>query len=292
VDEQDTLALSLALMRRMLDVAPLQRQIMVRSLRPTADAPLLADISHVCEELEAIAGAIPAGAIFPERTSVIQQLADALNWRAIARRKADDLPGAVGDYQRAAAHFTEIGREDLAAKANQSIAELRVDEEGHVDEGLERLMAQLRTLDPGTLPYVRTQIDIGELLSQHGDDYEARKYLVAAETTLLAISPNPSEQSILGDLLKSLEAIEGGSVVDPAHPLPLATAMDTRALYQRLYFALARAYRRSDPDKSAAYEEKLRDFNRGKRSLTPDELEGLASGRLALDQLPRRFNKT
>jgi hypothetical protein len=153
-------------------------------------------------------------------------------------------------------------------------------------------MAQLRTLDPGTLPYVRTQIDIGELLSQHGDDYEARKYLVAAETTLLAISPNPSEQSILGDLLKSLEAIEGGSVVDPAHPLPLATAMDTRALYQRLYFALARAYRRSDPDKSAAYEEKLRDFNRGKRSLTPDELEGLASGRLALDQLPRRFNKT
>jgi hypothetical protein len=291
VDEQDTLALSLALMRRMLEVAPLQRQIMVRSLRPTADAALLADISHVCEELEAIAGAIPAGAIFPERTSVIQQLADALHWRAIARRKADDLPGALADFRRAAAHFTEIGREDLAAKTNQSIAELRVDEEGHVDEGLERLMAQLRTLEAGTLPYVRTQIDIGELLSQHGDDYEARKYLVAAETTLLAISPNPSEQSILGDLLKSLEAIEGGSV-DPAHPLPLATAMDTRALYQRLYFALARAHRRSDPDKSAAYEEKLRDFNRGKRSLTPDELEGLASGRLALDQLPRRFNKT
>lgn len=278
---------ALALMRRVIAVGPLQREIMVKSLRPTADARLLEDINRLCSELESIVNELPPDATFPDPTSIRQQLGDALTWRAMARRKVDDLTGAVEDYERSALLFDGIGRPDMAEKARESISQLRVDEEGHVDDEIRRLTTQLRSLTAGTLSYARTQILIGELLSQHGDDFEARKYLLPAEATLLAISPNPSEESILGDLMKSVSEIEEGRV-DPSRPLALVSAMDTRALYQRLYFALARAFRRSDPAASARYEEKLREFARGKRSLTPDELEGLVSGRLSLDMLKRQ----
>ena len=265
----------------------LHREIMVKSLRPVPPPGFIEDVTRLCDEYSAILAELPADAAIPNPAMVRQHLADAHNWRARARRKSGEVAAAAADFRRVAELFHAIGHEDAAERARDEMREMRVEEEGNVDEDVERLLSQLRGTTPGGLQHIRIQIELGELYSQNGDDYEARKHLLAAEAAMTAGYPNPSEATILTNLMESLGAIEAGHGGTTAE-LPVMAAMDVRALYQRLYFALARAHRKSNPVRSAEYEEKFRDFNRGNRSLTPAQLEGLASGRLTLQDLDRQ----
>jgi hypothetical protein len=265
----------------------LHREIMVKSLRPVPPPGFIEDVTRLCDEYSAILAELPADAAIPNPAMVRQHLADAHNWRARARRKSGEVAAAAADFRRVAELFHAIGHEDAAERARDEMREMRVEEDGNVDEDVERLLSQLRGTTPGGLQHIRIQIELGELYSQNGDDYEARKHLLAAEAAMTAGYPNPSEATILTNLMQSLGAIEAGHGGTTAE-LPVMAAMDVRALYQRLYFALARAHRKSNPVRSAEYEEKFRDFNRGKRSLTPAQLEGLASGRLTLQDLDRQ----
>jgi tetratricopeptide (TPR) repeat protein len=275
---------SLRFLTRVLDLGAPYREAMVRSLRQSADPGLVAELSRICDEYDAILREIPDGATVPDPVMVRQQLADILTWRGLARQKNGELKAAVADYERATRIFDEIGHTEQAARARESIARLRLDDEGNVDEEIERLRAELRRLTPGTLPHVRAQIMLGELYTQHGDHFEARKHLAPAEAALLVLNPNPTESNILEDLFRSITAIESGQAGD-SETIPVVSAMELRALYQRLYFALARAYSKSDPSKSAEYEEKLKAFSKGRRSLTQEQLEQLAGGKLSIADL-------
>ena len=183
------------------------------------------------------------------------KIADTLEYIARTYVTMRDDDAAVPYLEEAAQAYDAVGKLERAVQCNDDLAQIRLSQGGDVDREIERLLQRLEGTAPASLPRIETLLDLGELYCKGGDDYEARRYLHEAEQSLVAMGyDNPPAEAVAEDLLSSMNRILSDEQEDG--PTQIEITMRVRALYQRLYQALARAYREESLDKAAEYEQR------------------------------------
>lgn len=213
------------------------------------------------------------------------RIADLTDWRGRAFENARQFDEAIDEFDRAAQLFDAIGKTAEAQRSRDKASEVRLETTADFDMEIERLRQKLETVQPGGPEQVKTLIALGELHSRANDDFEAVRLLEQAEAGLLEVGGHPSDNDILGAMADTVAQIEGGELV--AGFSSLESSVERRALTQRLYLALANAYRTTDPARAAEYEAKLRSYDDGKRS----NMQQLLGQFLDADQDVGRFLK-
>ena len=188
-----------------------------------------------------------------------ERIADITEWIGRAHESMNEGADAVSYFREARQLYADLGKADAVARIDDKIGEIRVQDEGDLDAEIKRVREQLEGGGLDTLDRVKTLIQLGELLSKAGDDFEAEQPLLEAER-LLAATPNMSHNQILGSLADSVQSIMAGTATSGGDT-PIVQAMQVRGLYQRLYFALGNVYRDTNPAKAKEYEAKLAAFD-------------------------------
>ena len=188
-----------------------------------------------------------------------ERIADVTEWIGRAHESMNEGADAVSYFREARQLYADLGKADAVGRIDDKIGEIRVQDEGDLDAEIPRVREQLEGDGLDTLGRVKTLIQLGELLSKAGDDFEAEQPLLEAER-LLAATPNMSHNQILGSLADSVQTIMAGTATS-GEATPIVQAMQVRGLYQRLYFALGNVYRDTNPTKAKEYEAKLAAFD-------------------------------
>ena len=165
-----------------------------------------------------------------------------------------DYPQASQHYTTATEHYTAAGKHEAAQRCQANLARLKFAQDGDIDNEIKQLRAQLATLPSGSVAYARTLIELAELYSSNGDDYEAEKLFLEAEKILESNGGDPSGNDLGAALTQSLLGIMQGQHKGGA--TPIETKMEVNGLYRELSLALARIYETTDPQKAAKYREK------------------------------------
>lgn len=188
-----------------------------------------------------------------------ERIADITESIGRAHESMNEGADAVSYFREARQLYADLGKADAVARIDDKIGEIRVQDEGDLDAEIPRVREQLEGGGLDTLDRVKRLIQLGELLSKAGDDFEAEQPLLEAER-LLAATPNMSHNQILESLADSVQSIMAGTAAS-GEGTPIVQAMQVRGLYQRLYFALGNVYRDTNPAKAKEYEAKLAAFD-------------------------------
>lgn len=243
---------------RMTKMMDLDRRMTSGMMRAMPGVCTSGDVAHLIElrdgygELKA--SARPSDMLVTVDT-LEERIANVTDWIGRALDSMNQSSEALPYFEEARALYAALGKSDVVAQLDDKIGEINVHVGGGLDAELTRLRVLLEHGGLGQLDRARVLIQLGELLSKAGDDFEAAEHLIEAEG-LLAESPNPSDGQLLESLADSVRGIMG-STTSSGEDTPIVRAMTIRALHQRLYFALGNAYRETHPEKAMAYEEKL-----------------------------------
>ena len=183
--------------------------------------------------------------------SVRKKMADTTDSIARSYDSLNNLEQAKLYYEQAAQSYEEIGDHDKANRCRNHIAQIRLSDEGNLDDELLRLQTMLESVPKNSLQHAQLLIDLGELYIQMSDDDEAEKLLTVANRELDELGGNPAGANLGDALAQSLSSILEGK--HAGGPTPIETQTLMRGLYRRLYLALAQIYRELDADKAAAY---------------------------------------
>jgi len=247
---------------RMLKMMDLDRSMLGSMARAMPGVCTRSDVDVMIQTRdgyqELYAGSLPSDGLVTMDT-LDQKIADVTEWIARGLDSIRDSTQALAYFQEARQLYAARNDAVAVARIDDRIGDIRVQSEGALDEELARVRRQLESngLDP--LVRAKALVILGELLSKAGDDFEAEKALLEAET-LLAATPNLNRDQILRSLATSLEALGGGAAASGGK-LPIEKAMETRGIYQRLYFAFGNVYRDTNPAKAQEYEAKLAAFD-------------------------------
>ena len=96
-------------------------------------------------------------------------------------------------YRAAIRSYQKIGMMPLANECLVRIAQGRLYFEGTIDDETRRLLPALRALSDDTFAHLRLMMEIAQLHARAGDDYEAARFLDAAEDGLERLYPLPTD---------------------------------------------------------------------------------------------------
>lgn len=246
-------------MTKMMELDRAMQSAMMRTMPGVCtrnEVNSLAQIREGYRELQATAQ--PSDMLVTPDT-LNERIADITEWIGRAHDSMHEGAEALSYFKEAQKLYADLGRAEVVARINDKIGEIRVQDEGDLDAEFQRVRKRLDGGGLDTLDRVKTLIQLGELLTKAGDDFEAEQPLLEAER-LLAATPNMSHNQILWSLVDSVQSIVAGTATSGENA-PIVQAMQVRGLYQRLYFALGNIYRDTNPAKAKEYEEKLATFD-------------------------------
>lgn len=240
-------------------------QAMMKILPGTASQQVVAELKTIYAEYEALFESGPPDFEFYTLDDVRSNMADVLEMIARTYDSLRDEDRAIEYYEKAAVSFDAINQPEKAARCRENIDKIRGSEGGTIDEELQRLLAKQSSLELGSLPYITTLIEIGELRMKGGDDFAAEKDLREALTQLEAISsPDPQGEKARKTLLKAVGAVTSGDMSELAE---IEELVATRGLYQRIYHSMALIYQETDQlDEAAKWLEKYEQLTAGDTS--------------------------
>ncbi|AFY32624.1 hypothetical protein [Calothrix sp. PCC 7507] len=155
-------------------------------------------------------------------------------------------------YHQAIQAHTEKGSAETAKCCRQKLTQLRLNLELNVNLAIEYLLITLESLSPDTLESVENLIDLGEIYSAKGDEFEAEKYLLLAENKLKELGHNNPSSTELADSLMPI-FVHNQSEEIQSDLNNVGTALIVRELYRRLYFALSQIYREKAVNEATKY---------------------------------------
>lgn len=197
-----------------------------------------------------------------------EKLADVEDWIARALENCGQLHKAAEAFEHAAVLFEAVDKQTNANQARDNAGALKLDLDADFDEEIERLQERLDATPDGSLERIQVLVALGELYSKADDDFEALKYLELAEVELNKLGGHPSDNEILRGLNNTVADINSGKEV--AGFSAIETNLKRRALTQRLYLALANAYRVTNPKLAEKYEALLKKLDSGKDTSMSD----------------------
>lgn len=209
------------------------------------------------------------------------RVADITEWIGRAHDSMNQVESALPYLREARQLYADLGKQDAVARLDNKIGETDLHIGGNVDGELERLRRHLDQDPTDTVARAKIRVQLGELLTKAGDDFEAEEHLLEAER-LLTDTPNLSPGEILKTLADSVASIMAGTPTSGTD-MPIVKAIEVRGLYQRLYLALGNVSRHVNPSKAKQYEEKLAAFE------NQDGNEGLDT--MAITKLMEQFSK-
>lgn len=167
-------------------------------------------------------------------------------------------PARAADYYaRAKDDFLAAGltKEALAAEADATTCADTAS--GNLVGRIATAREALRKAEAGSLAEISCRIDLGELLLQSKNPWEAQKVFKAAEASLLAIghAAPPSGAQVLGGMMR---AIGSTTPTDPGIFQLARNTVALRLLFYRLYAGLEAAYGPVDAHNSGNPEEAAR----------------------------------
>jgi tetratricopeptide (TPR) repeat protein len=184
---------------------------------------------------------------------LVGKMANTTEFIARAYESLTDLEKAKEHYDRAAQLFESIGRKDDAERVRTTVARADLAATGDVDTDIKRLQDELAELSEQSLQRVGVQVELGELTSRAGDDFEATSILRTALDELQGLGyEEPQADDVASSLEATLRGIEDGTA--KAGETKLEQLVLVRGLYMRLYLALAQAARETDPEEARRYQ--------------------------------------
>lgn len=191
---------------------------------------------------------------------LVGKMANTTEFIARAYETLADLDHAKEHYERAAQLFESVGRNDEAARVRTTVAGAELAATGDVDTDIKRLRSKLAEQPDPSLQRVGVRVELGELTSRAGDDFEATSILRAALDELRGLG---FDEPKADDVAAALEATQRGIEQGTARPgeTELERLVLVRGLYLRLYLALAQAARDTDPDEARRYQERAQALN-------------------------------
>jgi len=184
---------------------------------------------------------------------LIGKMANTTEFIARAYETLTDLEQAKDHYERAAQLFEGVGRLDEAERCRTTVARAELSATGDVDTDIQRLRAALAELSEPSLRRIGARVELGELTSRAGDDFEAASILRAALEELRGLGyEEPEADDVAASLEATLRGIEDGTA--KAGETQVEQLVLVRGLYLRLYLALAQAARETDPEEARRYQ--------------------------------------
>ncbi len=215
----------------------------------------LMDVARVYEEL--INEGLPR---FDDVNRELYKVADCKERVASIYSWRGELHQAKHYYEEAMKIFEAIGNSAMVENCRVSLRSLLLRGEGNVDEEIQRLYAALENTAPGSLQHVELLSDLGSLLVTAGDDFEAQRYLHAAEREMLDIGhPFPSVQELQALYWQMTGDVSPGEAGGEPSYMPL---LRVTSIYRRIYQILLRIYERVDSTKAEEYSERIGLLNR------------------------------
>lgn len=264
--------------RRLIEIDQRYLMAMPNTLPGQASEAVVATFESIRAEYEALIQAGPPS--FPLYTvdDLLVKVADVTE--SIARTydslRNDDQ--AAIHYARAAEGYARHGHADKAERCRNALAQLRLSAGGDIDDELQRLQKVLATLTPPSLDHARATLQLAELYSAAGDDFEAEKHLTRTEQELQQLGyGNPGAGRLADALTESMNSILSGNA--GAGPSTIEIQMLLRDVYKRMYLAYAQICRATDPDAAAEWLKKAEAMDSGgmNRQFSDEMMKSLGS---------------
>ena len=246
-------------MTKMMELNRGMQGAMMRAMPGTCTRNEVASLIQIRDSYQELHATAQPSDMLVTLETLNERIADVTEWIGRAHDSMNEGPSAMPYFKEARQLYAALGKADAVARIDDKIGEIGVQDEGDLDAELQRVRTRLAGDGLDTLDRVKTLIQLGELLTKAGDDFEAEQHLLEAER-LLANTPNMNHNQILASLTDSVQSIMGGTATS-GEETPIVQAMALRGLYQRLYFALGNVYRDTNPAKAKEYEEKLSEFD-------------------------------
>jgi TPR repeat protein len=194
---------------------------------------------------------------------LVGKMANTTEFIARAHETLTDLEQAEVHYEQAAKLFDSVGRHDEAERCRTTIARAQLAATGDVDADVRRLRGVLDRLSEPSLERVGVMVELGELTSKAGDDFEAASLLRQALEELQGLGlEEPQAEDMAASLEATLRSIDDGT----ARPgeTEVERVILVHGLYLRLYMALAQAARETDPEEARRYQGRAQALHGGK----------------------------
>jgi tetratricopeptide (TPR) repeat protein len=264
--------------RRLVEIDQRYMMAMPNTLPGQASEAVVAIFESIRAEYEALIQAGPPS--FPLYTvdDLLVKVADVTE--SIARTydslRNDDQ--AAIHYERAAEGYARHGHADKAERCRNALAQLRLSAGGNINDELQRLQKVLAGLTPPSLDHARTTLQLAELYSAAGDDFEAEEHLKSTEQELQQLGHgNPGAGRLADALTESMTSILSGNA--GSGPSTIEIQMLLRDVYKRMYLAYAQIYRATDPDAAAEWLKKAEAMDSGgmNQQFTDEMMKSLGS---------------
>ncbi len=236
--------------RRLIEIDQRYLLAMPDTLPGKASEAVVRTFESIKADYEALIQAGPPSFALYKVEDLLVKVADVTE--SIARTydslRNDDQ--AAIHYERAAEAYARHGHADKAQRCRSALAQLKLSADGNIDDELQRLQKFLATLTPPSLEHAKTRVQLAELYSAAGDDFEAEAHLKNAEQELQQLGyTNPGGEHLADALTQSMNRILSGEA--GTGPSAIENQMLVRDLYRRIYLAYAQMCRSTDPDKAA-----------------------------------------
>jgi CHAT domain-containing protein len=169
--------------------------IMPRATFGLADVALIKELKHILEDLNLLFNALSPQHPACEPTEVQNTMAETMIHLAKAYDALHNSEQASLWYERAASLFEIISQPELARQCRDFIKRLHFYTHGTFDTEFLRLQELLSEQPQGSLPYIKTLIELGNLYKDADDLFEAEKVYRQAENILEPIEPAPLDKS-------------------------------------------------------------------------------------------------
>ncbi len=230
----------MAKMRRLMEIDRRFMFTMPRTMIGLANETGLQDLKEIAGDYRKLLQAGPPQHPFYTEQALRKKIADVLQAAARACVTLRDYQQAGQHYVEAAEIYTSLGEGEEAELCRASLAHLKLDQGGGVDDEIKRLHTELAAAPAGSIDYARTLIELAGLYSSNGDDYEAETLLLKSEKMLDEIGGDPSGGDLAEALTQSLLNITQAKPV--SGPTAIETKFIMNGLYRQLFLALARIY--------------------------------------------------
>lgn len=258
--KQDQMSDDMAKMRRLMELDRRYMGAMFMMMPGRASEANVAELQEIYAGYESLLNSGPPYEPVYTLDTLRKKMADTTDVMARTYSSLNKLKEAKLHYELAAQRYDEIGEREKAAACRVNVAQIKVSDEGDIDDELIRLRTALESVAPNSLPHAQLLLDLGELHLKMSDDDEAEKYLTEAQRELEALGGNPGGAN-LGDVLaQSLSSIMNGTH-QSGSPTLIETQMAMRGCYQRLYLALGQVYKEKDAKQAAAYLAQAREIS-------------------------------
>lgn len=223
--------------------------------------PLVAELQAILDAYDRLYRSGPPSFPLFSTQDLQRKMADTVEFIARAHESLSRVDQAKRYYQQAAERFQAIGAHQEAGRCRAKAAQADFVLDADVDAEIRRLRAALDEATEPSLARAQVQVELGELLSKAGDDFEALRTLQEAERLLDRVVGPPEPDRLAAAFQASMAALRAGTA--RAGETELERLILARGLYLRTYLAQARAYRETDTGTAQAYEARARRLHAG-----------------------------